>query len=99
MVLDTSAIIAAISSEPDSARFQQAMGRGEPLTISAVTVLETRIVLQSRYGAEAVGEFDHLLENAGITVVPFDSEMAAAAFEGFRQFGKGRGHPAQLNIV
>jgi ribonuclease VapC len=32
-------------------------------------------------------------------VVPFDDEMARIAFNAFRHFGKGQGHPAQLNIV
>jgi hypothetical protein len=31
--------------------------------------------------------------------VPFDNEMAKAAFDAFRRFGKGQAHPAQLNIV
>jgi ribonuclease VapC len=39
------------------------------------------------------------MEKAGIVVVPFDDGMARAAFKAFRRFGKGRGNPAQLNIV
>ena len=99
MVLDISAIVAAIANEPDGARFQQAMLGAASLTISSVTVLETRIVLQSRHGDEAVYEFDEMLDNAGIVVVPFDAEMAETAFQAFRRYGKGRGHPAQLNII
>ena len=77
------------------------MLRGSSLVVSAVTVLETRIVLQSKHGTEAVGEFDDMLESAGIAIIPFDTEMAAAAFEAFQfqRFGKGQGHPAQLNII
>jgi ribonuclease VapC len=99
MVLDTSAIIAAIANEPDGPRFRTAMLDADSLLISAVTVLETKIVLFARLGPEAVDLFDELLEKAGIAVVSFDHEMAKAAFEAFRRFGKGQGHPAQLNIV
>lgn len=99
MILDSSAIVAAIANEPDGARFQEAIFGASSLMISSVTVLETRIVLQSRHGDEAVHEFDEMLENAGIVIVPFDAEMAATAFQAFRQYGKGRGHPAQLNII
>jgi ribonuclease VapC len=99
MVLDTSAIIAAITNEPDSSRFQAAMRNAESLLISSVAVLETRIVLFARLGPDAVGQFDELLGNAGIVVVPFDEEMARGAFDAFRRFGKGQQHPAQLNIV
>src|SRR6266699_2172172 len=99
MVLDTSAIIATITNEPDSSRYQAAMHDAESLLISSVAVLETRIVLFARLGADAVGLFDDLLERAGIAVVPFDEGMAMAAFDAFRRFGKRQGHPAQLNII
>lgn len=69
------------------------------LTISSITVLEIRIVLQSRHGDDAVDEFDEMLKDAGIVVVPFDTEMADTAFQAFRRYGKGRSHPAQLNII
>src|SRR3981189_552859 len=99
MVLDTSAIIAIITDEQDSSRFRVAMLADEPLLMSSVAVLETRIVLFARFGPDAVGLFEELLENGGIVVVPLDDEMAAAAFHAFRRFGKGQGHPAQLNII
>jgi ribonuclease VapC len=99
MVLDTSAIIATITNEIDGDRYRTAMLGADNLSISAVAVLETKVVLLARLGAEAVRLFDELLEQAGIVVVPFDGEMAKAAFDAFRRFGKGQGHPAQLNIV
>jgi ribonuclease VapC len=66
MILDTSAIVATIANEPDRSRFQDRMLGAPSLAISSVTVLETRIVLQSRQGAEADQAFDAMLENAGI---------------------------------
>lgn len=99
MVLDTSAIIATITNEQDSPRFQAAILDAESLLMSSVAVLETRIVLFARLGLDAVDLFAELLEKAGIVVVPFDDEMARAAFDAFRRYGKGQGHPAQLNIV
>jgi len=99
MVLDTSAIVAAIAGEPDGYRFQDAMLGAISLAVSAVTVLETRMVLFSRQGADAVRAFDELLAGAPISVVPFDAEMAEVAFGAFRRYGKGQGHRAQLNIV
>jgi ribonuclease VapC len=99
MVLDTSAIIAAITNEQDSSRFRAAMLDADSLLISSVAVLETKMILFARLGQHAVGLFDELLEKAGIVVAPFDDEMARVAFDAFRRFGKGQGHPAQLNIV
>ena len=99
MVLDTSAIIATIANEPDSSHFRAAMLGAESLLMSSIAVLETRIVLFARLGPDAADAFDQLLEQAGIVVVPFDDETARVAFDAFRRFGKGQGHPAQLNIV
>ena len=91
MVLDKSAIIASITNELDSSRFRAAILGADSLLISSVAVLETRIVLLARLGSDAVGLFEELLENGGIVVVPFDGEMAKAAFDAFRRFGKGQG--------
>jgi ribonuclease VapC len=99
MVLDTSAIIAAVTNEPDGPRYQAAMSNAESLLISSLAVLETRIVLFARLGSDALDLFNELLEKAGIVVVPFDDDMAKIAFDAFRRFGKGLGHSAQLNIV
>jgi ribonuclease VapC len=99
MVLDTSAIIAMITNEVDGSRYRAAVLGADSLSISAVAVLETKIVLMARLGAEAVTLFDELLEGAGIVVVALDDEMARAAFDAFRRYGKGQGHPARLNIV
>jgi ribonuclease VapC len=99
MILDTSATVATVTNEPDQSRFRQAMLGAESLSISSVTVLETRIVLQSRQGAEAVSAFNDLLANAGIITVAFDAEIAEMAFQAFRRYGKGQRHPAQLNII
>lgn len=99
MVLDTSAIIATIANEQDSPGFREAILGAESLLMSSVAVLETRIVLFARLGLVAVDLFEELLDRAGIVVVPFDDEMAKTAFDAFRRYGKGTGHPAQLNIV
>lgn len=99
MVLDTSAIIAALSKKPGSTRFQNTILDAPSLAVSAVTVLETKIVLQSRHGAAAVDAFAEVLDHGAIAIVPFDAEMAQLAFDAFRRYGKGQGHPAQLNIL
>lgn len=98
-VLDTSAIVATVTNEPDGQLYRTAILDADSLSMSAVAVLETKIVLSARFGAAAVMLFDELLETAGIAVVPFDTDMAKGAFEAFQHFGEGSGHPAQLNIV
>jgi ribonuclease VapC len=99
MVVDTSAIVAAIAMEPDAVRFRAAMLGATSLAMSSATVLESKIVLHSRHGAAAVDAFDQMLEAAAIAIVPFDAQMAQLAFDVFRRYGKRQGHPAQLNII
>ena len=69
------------------------------LAMSAVTALESRIVLYGRYGSKAVEAFEDLVVGAQIEIVRFDFRMAEIAFTAFPRYGKGRGHPAELNIV
>jgi ribonuclease VapC len=69
MVLDTSAIIAILADEPDAAIFRDALIGATSISISAVTVLEARIVLHSRYGESAVRQLDEMLEGSGISDV------------------------------
>jgi ribonuclease VapC len=99
MVIDTSAIFAAIAGEEDSGIYRSAILSAPVRLMSAVTLFETRIVLTSRGGSKAMSDLDDLIETAAIVVVPFDSAMVEAAFDAFRRYGKGRGHKAQLNIV
>jgi ribonuclease VapC len=86
MVLDTSAIVAVIASEPDAIQYRSAMLGATSLAMSAVAVLESKIVLRSRHGEAAV-------------IVPFGAPMAELAFDAFRRYGKGQEHPTRLNII
>lgn len=99
MVIDTSALVAAIANEPDSLSFRRAIAEAPIRLMSAVTVLEARIVLHSRLGPVGVSMFEELLGNADIEIVAFDRALATAAFDAFRRFGRGQGSPAHLNIV
>ena len=99
MVIDTSAIMAAISGEPDAPLYREAIKSADISLLSAVTMLETQIVLFARIGATAVTAFHELIEKTPIVIVPFDEMLAAAAFAAYRTYGKGRGHAAQLNII
>ena len=99
MVIDTSAIFAAIAGESDSATYRAAIKTASIRLISAATLLETRIVLFSRIGPGAIATLGELMDRADIVEVPFDRLQSEVAFDAFRRYGKGRGHPAQLNII
>ena len=98
MVIDTSAIIAVLLGEPDAERFQAALLDATDCRMSAFNVFETRAVLVRRSGDPLSREFELLLVKLPVDVVAFDAEQATLAFEAWQRFGKGSGHPAQLNL-
>ena len=99
MVIDTSAIFAAIADESDSAMYRAAIKTASIRVMSSVTLVETRIVLFSRIGPGAIATLDELMKRAEIIEAPFDAQQSEIAFDAFKRYGKGRGHPAQLNII
>jgi ribonuclease VapC len=98
MVLDTSALVAMVLSEPFAARLLEAI-EGEPdRVISSVSLLESGIVLRARAGAPIIAMMHALLAELGIEVTAFDEVQARLAIQAFERFGKGMKHRAQLNF-
>ena len=98
MVIDTSAIFALIAQEPESADYRAVILAAPSVSISAFSLLEIRTVLHGRLGVISLQLLEAWLAETGIAVVAFDQEQSEAAFVAFRRYGKGQGHPAQLNI-
>lgn len=97
MVVDSSAVIAVLTNEPAARSCIRALEAAESIQISAASVLEVRIVLESRFGSSARNIFDRWLASTPIEIVPLTERHVEFAAEGFRRFGKGR-HPAALNF-
>jgi ribonuclease VapC len=97
MVIDTSALAAIFFGEPEREEFLAAITSAERRLISAATVLETGIVLESRQGEAAGREFDLFVVRARLEAVPVDAEQVDLARSAWRKYGKGR-HPAALNF-
>jgi len=97
MVIDTSAVLAIFLGEPERKQFLDAILEAARRQISAATVLETGIVLESKRGESAGREFDLFVVRANLEVVAVDAEQIEIARSAWRSFGKGR-HPAGLNF-
>jgi ribonuclease VapC len=97
MVIDTSALAAIFFAEPERERFLAAITSANTRLISAASVLETGMVIESRQGEPAGREFDLFVVRANLQIVPVDAEQADLARSAWRKFGKGR-HPAALNF-
>lgn len=97
IILDTSAFIAILTDEPERRAFNEAIERVAMRMTSAATLLETKMVLFGRHGAAGVAALDAFLLRAGIRIEPVTAGQAEIAFEAFRRYGRGSGHPARLN--
>jgi ribonuclease VapC len=96
MVIDTSALLAALLQEPDAGRGALALEASLSSMLSAASLLEVSIVIESRKGEAGGRELDLLIYRGGIEVVGVDQDQAETARAAWRRFGKGR-HPAGLN--
>ncbi|ETX00378.1 MAG: ribonuclease [Candidatus Entotheonella factor] len=97
MVIDTSALVAILFDEPDAEQFELAIEAESRRLMSAASILETSIVVESRFGESGGREFDLLLYKAQIEIVAVTPEQIDIARYAYRTYGKGR-HPAGLNF-
>ena len=98
MILDSSAIIAVLTREPDAQTFADAIDVAEICNVSAATYLEAAIVIDAKREPFASRKFDDFFSKASVAIVPVDAAQARIAREAYRDFGRGSGHPARLNF-
>ena len=98
IVIDSSALIAILNGEPERVAFLRAIENSDGCIMSAVTLLESRMVIRGRFGATALTDLVTLLDEITPQVAPFDAGQSDFAFSGFSRFGKGMGSAAKLNM-
>ncbi|MDE0330643.1 MAG: type II toxin-antitoxin system VapC family toxin [Nitrospinae bacterium] len=97
IVIDTSALIAIMSDEPERRAFNKLIEKAAVTCISAANLLETRIILSARFADSAILALDAYFQKSGTTVMEVSPRIADIAFDAYRRFGKGTGHGAALN--
>lgn len=97
MVIDTSALVAILLSEPEGLVFVEEIAASGRRLIGAPTLVEASAVMQARKGNQGVIALDALLSRLDIEVVPMSTEAAEFAREAYRRYGKGIGSPGVLN--
>ena len=98
IVVDTSAISAIAFNEPERREFVELISAAGSAFISAATVVEARIVIHARRGTAGIVLLDSLIGRAPFEIAPTNELEARIAYEAFIIYGKGNGHPAQLNF-
>ena len=98
IVIDTSALVAILNNEPERDDMVAAIAADEARTISAVSLLETLMVMRGRYGEPGRDALDALLGAMDADIAPFDEAQARSAFAAFSVYGKGIHPTARLNL-
>ena len=74
MVIDTSALLAMLKSEPERRSFIEAIESADFPGMSIASFVETSIVIETRYGAEGLRDLDRFISRANIELIPVDLE-------------------------
>jgi len=98
MIIDTSALAAIVFREADRDSYRQAIIQAPRRVISAATYVELSIVVDSRHDPVLSRSLDDLLTSLGIEVADLTADQARIARSAHRDFGRGSGHPARLNM-
>jgi ribonuclease VapC len=98
LIVDSSALIAILRDEPEASTMARAIVDTEERRISAANFVEVGAVIDSGRNPVASRRYDELLRVAHIIIAPVTEAQAHLARQAYRDFGKGSGHPAQLNF-
>ena len=96
MIIDTSVLIAILQLEPEAVRMLAAIKKADRRAMSAATLVEAGIVVETRSGEQGARDLDAAVARMRIEIVPLTASHAAHARRAFRRYGKGR-HLARLN--
>jgi ribonuclease VapC len=101
MFVDASAIVAILTQEPEADALIDRLERAVRPITSAIAIFEATLGLcRKSYVSveEAEADVTEFLTSARVTLVPIAANEATTALHAFSRYGKGRGHPAQLNM-
>ena len=98
IAIDSSALMAIILDEPERKSFLDILDRAEKALVSAATLIESRMVAHGKGGEKLVLALDEIVQGYTMEIVPPGPAEIEIAHSAFVKYGKGNGHPAQLNF-
>lgn len=98
MIVDTSAIVAILRKEAEAVRCADLLANTERPRLSAASYLEAAVVIDGSRNQVTSQQLDDLIEEAELKIEPVTESQARIARKAYREFGRGSGHPAQLNF-
>lgn len=91
-------MIAILANEPERPRLIQALDGAPRPKMSTATYVEATIVADSRFEKVVSRRVDELMSTTGIELIPLTADQAHLARAAYRDFGRGSGSPARLNL-
>jgi ribonuclease VapC len=98
VIVDTSALIAILRDESTAEACAAAIEAASIRRISAANYLEAAVVMDASRDPVVSRRFDDLVQAAELVIEPVTESQAKTARAAYRDYGKGSGHPAQLNF-
>lgn len=98
MIVDSSAILSILLHEPDAESLQATFLDHSHIRMSAASFLEVAMRIIRKTLPDAVNLLDEFVARMDIRIEPITAEQARIARDAFARYGKGMGHPAQLNF-
>ena len=101
MFVDASATVAILTREPEADALADVLEKGRSPITSPIAIFEAALgICRKRHASveEAEQDIGEFLELAGVRTAPITDKEAHTALAEFSRYGKGRGHPAQLNL-
>ena len=101
MFVDASAIVAILTGESEADAMLDAVEAASAPITSAVAIYEAVLaVSRKKQGqlSQARRDVADFLHAAGLRVAPIAGAESEAALDAFAKYGRGRGHPAKLNM-
>lgn len=98
MILDSSALVAVLRDEPEAGVLLEIIDQAPHCRLSAANYIETAVVIDSSRDPIASRRLDDFLQQAEVEIQAVTKSQARIAREAYRDFGKGSGHPARLNL-
>ncbi len=101
MFVDASAIVAMVTFEPDADRLADILERAQAPITSPIAVFEAALGIARKHPtnvehAEALVR--RFLVQSSVRIVPISVDAGFEALSAQARFGRGRGHPAKLNM-
>ena len=98
IAIDSSAIIGILFDEPEALGFVQTIANVDVCIMSTATSLEAHSVMIRRHIPDGAERLTGLMTDLRMEAVSFDARQLEAAIKAYQIYGRGTGHPAQLNL-